>query len=126
MRVLARILYVFNSYAIIATHSPLVIREMVNANVQFLRKMDDNSLKLSKVAYNTFGEDITTLYYNIFNYDIKDSFFASVITEFVKKGMTYDQIVAVLSPDMKLGLNAKMTIRDIIDEGVPQDVQFDA
>lgn len=116
MRVLSQILNLFNSYAIIATHSPLIIREMISTNVQVLRTVEGGLLMLNPVAYNTFGEDITTLYYNIFNYDIKDSVFASVIDEKISKGGTYADIIEELEPDVDLSLNARMTIRDLVEE----------
>lgn len=113
MRILASILMRFKSYAIIATHSPLIVREVISSNVQVLRKVDGDMLNLSPVAYNTFGEDITTLYYKIFDYNIKDSFFTQIIKQMVDNGMSYDEIISKLEPDVDLSLNARMTIRDL-------------
>lgn len=41
MALLSRLLYVFKSYAIIATHTPLVVREMAGKNVYLMQKMQD-------------------------------------------------------------------------------------
>ena len=60
MMVLASILQRFKSFAIIATHSPLIVREVISANVHVLQRVDDNVLHVSPVAYNTFGRG----YYN--------------------------------------------------------------
>lgn len=115
MRILAAILMRFRSYAIIATHSPLIVREVIRSNVQVLRKVDGDMLRLSPVAYNTFGEDITTLYYKIFDYNIKDSFFTHIIQEMVDNRLTYDEIVKKLEPTVDLSLNARLIIRDLTE-----------
>lgn len=125
MKVLSRVLTLFNSFAIIATHSPLIVREMIKANVLVLRKVDGNALRLTPVAYNTFGEDITSLYYNIFDYDIKDSLFADVISEKAKRGNTYEKIIKDFESDVDLSLNARMLIRDIVDETTKQNAEFE-
>lgn len=85
IRLLNRLLDLFESYAIISTHSPLVIREIVGENVYQMRRGKGNQPLLGKVAYETFGEDISTLYYNIFGCEERNSYFASVINELVVK-----------------------------------------
>ena len=50
--------WIFNSFAIIATHSPLIVREIVSDNVRVMRKVDGDILRLIPVSYNTLGEDI--------------------------------------------------------------------
>lgn len=116
MKVLADVLWKFRSCAIIATHSPLIVREMINTNVQVLKNVDGDGLVLSPVAYATFGEDITTLYYNIFDYDIKDSFFTELISRKAKKRASYDSILNSFETDIKLGINARLAIRDLVEE----------
>ena len=116
MSVLASILERFKSFAIIATHSPLIVREVISSNVHVLQRVDNNVLHLSPVAYNTFGEDITTLYYKIFEYDINDSFFVDLIRKMIRNRMSYEQIVSHLQKDVELSLNARLTIRDLVEQ----------
>jgi len=115
MKILANILTRFRSFAIIATHSPLIVREVISKNVQVLQEVD-NHLQLVSVPYNTFGEDITTLYYKIFDYDIKDSFFTHVIKQMIwTYELSYEQIIQRLGQEVDLSLNALLTIRDLVD-----------
>lgn len=111
MRVLARVLHLYNSYAIIATHSPLIVRELVKKNVQMMECVDGEVL-LSPVVFDTFGEDVTTLYNKIFDYNEKDSYFYQIVNNMLQY-MNYEEVVNFLSQDMELNLNAKLTIRDL-------------
>ena len=75
MTMLGGILTRFRSYAVIATHSPLIVREMVGQNVYLMRQVDGGIPNVSKVAFETFGADASELYMNIFQYDEKMSSF---------------------------------------------------
>ena len=75
MTMLGGILTRFRSYAVIATHSPLIVREMVAQNVYLMRQVDGGIPNVSKVAFGTFGADASELYMNIFQYDEKMSSF---------------------------------------------------
>lgn len=116
MRTLAGVLRTFRSYAIIATHSPLIIREVMQSNVQVMERVDDSITKLSVVPYSTFGEDITMLYYKIFGYDENYSYFTTIVTNKLKEYGSYQAVIAELRRDMALSLNAQMTIRNIAKE----------
>ena len=116
MRTLAGILHTFKSYAIIATHSPLIVRELVQSNVQVFRTVDENINMLSPISHQTFGEDITLLYYNIFGYNEKDSYFTSIVTRMLRELHSYERVIEALSAEMSLSLNAQMIIRNIAIE----------
>ena len=116
MTMLCDIMDRFESYAIIATHSPLVVREVVKNNVMIMRKLDNGHPVIETVPFDTFGEDVTTLYRKIFGYDEKNSFFRNILLKYINAGKDYDEICSELSRYMPLNLNAKITIRDMILE----------
>lgn len=113
MAFLAMILDKFNSYAIIATHSPLIVREIINDNVyQFIRVEKDNPL-IAKVSFDTFGEDISVLYSKIFGYDDKNSIFSRVVANLADKGHSVSNIETIMKSAMPMNLNARLRINDI-------------
>jgi len=91
------LLNLFESYAIISTHSPIVIREIVGENVFLMQRNADNQPLIGKVAYETFGENISTLYNNIFGCDERKCYYAKVVRELVeKRGATYESVTKEL------------------------------
>ena len=69
MYFLYTLLQIFDSYAIIATHSPLIIREMLNTNVYKIIRTKEDIPMVSRIDFDTFGEDIAVLYNKIFGYN---------------------------------------------------------
>ena len=115
--ILSNILQDFESYAIIATHSPIVVREMVGRNVYTLRRMDGDIALIDKIDIETLGEDISILYKRIFKYDESKSSFRQIVKAMVKNGDTYEDIVEYLTTsDLPLSMNSKFIIRNIIME----------
>lgn len=115
MAVLSRLLQLFKSYAIIATHSPLVVREMAGKNVFLMQKMQDGIPQIAPVAFETLGEDVTTLYCNLFGYDEKSSFFKKMVDELCRRGKNYEEIVGWFQRGVELNVNALLIIRDAIE-----------
>lgn len=117
MILLCEVLADFQSFAIIATHTPLIVREIANTNVFLMRKNDGDMLQIGTVPFNTFGEDATLLFQNIFGYDEADSYFVKVVKDLRRSFLEYEEIVAHLEKQMHLGFNSKMLIRDICSKG---------
>lgn len=108
----------YDSYAIIATHSPLIIREITRQNVYRFKRMDGEVPTLHRVAFDTFGEDIASLYLNIFEYDERNSLFTKVVRNIanVRRFKSTEDVVRQISDDERVNLNARMRITQIIDE----------
>lgn len=116
MDALLQVMVLFDSFAIIATHSPLIIREILTSNVYRMLRRDDGDPSISKVAFNTFGEDIALLYSRIFNYDESDSIFTRLISQRAARYKSPDQLIKYVESNMgEISLNAKMRIIDIFE-----------
>lgn len=113
---LSKLLRFFESYAIMATHSPLVVREVMGRNVFLMQKTEGNIPLLGHLDIETFGEDISLLYRKIFNYDGSGSFFQNTVKGQIRRRRTYEQIVSMFSQDMPLSMNSKFMIRDMVIE----------
>ena len=102
----------------------LIIRELVQKNVYRMTVNDDMNPSITRVGFRTFGEDISILYRNIFEYDESKSYYRQVIKEMIlskqqKHGLTsreeyYQDISTYLEQDMELGLSGKSAIRDLV------------
>lgn len=111
---LNKLLEYFNSYAILPTHSPLVVRECVGQNV-YLMTCSHQVPTIAEVPFNTFGEDISTLYENIFEYHEQNSYFYSVVNKQAERGKSVDSIINYLKEQgVKLNRNSMFVIRDCV------------
>ena len=114
-KLLIHLLNIFQSYCIVSTHSPLIVRELVGKNV-FLMRRKGNDLELGKIGIETLGEDISFLYNEIFGYEEQSTSLAKTIRHLKEKGKTYKDIVRILNIDSKrLSLCTRMLIKQIVD-----------
>lgn len=116
MAMLGRILSNFRSFAVIATHSPLVIREMARRNVYHMNIVEGNIPHIGKVSFETFGADASELYLSIFHYDERMSSFYYYIRDLGKK-KSYDEAISyIMKYAPELSLNARLSIRDYLEQ----------
>ena len=115
MAMLSGLLSVCKSYAIIATHTPLVVREMAGKNVFLMQKMQDGIPQIAPVGFETLGEDVGTLYRNLFGYDEQSSYFKKMVDKLCDRGKSYEEIVRYFQQGMNLNINARLIIRDTIE-----------
>lgn len=115
---LGELLSFFKSYALVPTHSPLVIRECVNSNVYLMQRTQDDIAHIGLVPFRTFGQDLTTLYENVFGYQEQKTFFYRVIKEMsYKRRATYQRVVEKLEDDgVRLDSNSRSIIKEIFEE----------
>ena len=118
MTMLGGILNRFHSFAVIATHSPLIVREMVGQNVYLMRMVEGGIPNVTKVVFETFGADASELYMQLFHFDERMSSFYHYVSVIAKKReRDYHQVLALFkryAPN--LSLNARLAIRDFFEE----------
>lgn len=114
---LEKLLRRFQSYAVIATHSPLVIREIPGSLVSVIKRMNEDVALVQNIGIETFGEDVTLLYREIFNYDESESCFRLTVKKMANNKKSFEAIVSSLtSANEPLSLNARISIRNILTE----------
>lgn len=106
----------FQSYCILATHSPLIIRELLSRNV-YIMERDESVLSVRKPLSETFGENLTVITEDIFgNNDIPNQY-KTILNRLVKSGKSYDEIVLLISSvKIPLSLNTRIYLKSIINE----------
>lgn len=115
MRSLFFLVKKFNSYAIITTHSPLVIRELVGDRVYVMRR-SGKTLDISKIPIESFGEDVSVLIDRIFDNYGQQKKFVSFIDQWAKeKDASFETIAdKIESNGIPLSLNVKLYIREAL------------
>jgi ABC-type multidrug transport system ATPase subunit len=106
----------FQSYCIIATHSPLIIRELLSRNV-YIMERDETVLSVRKPISETFGENLTVLTEDIFGNNIVPNQYKKILNRLVASEKSYDEIVSIISSEnIPLSLNTRIYLKSIIDE----------
>lgn len=101
--VLNDLLRKYNSFAIIATHSPIVIQEIPSKRVILLTR-EKNSTIATKMEFETFGENISELTRHVFDTVSIPNFYKKVLKK-LSKTKSYDEVCELF--DNNLSFNAK-------------------
>lgn len=103
-----------NAYAIIATHSPLVIREIRSECVFIFSRFDD-SCSVSKINYESFGASIDYLTEDIFgNREVPKSYIRVIKELKDDYNKSEEEVIKELSNgDLPLGLGVRIFIHQL-------------
>lgn len=91
MHSIRAVLELFDSYAIIATHSPVILQETPSIFVQVLGGTSKNP-RVSTLKGECFGEEISTLTEDVFHVSFEESNFYNVLSSLSKQGYSLDEI----------------------------------
>lgn len=106
----------FQSYCIIATHSPLVVRELFSKNVYVLDR-EDTSLSIRRIPLESFGENLSILTEEIFGNKGIPKQHKKILRELVDSGKPYEEIISLLEFDeIPLSLNSRIFIKSMINK----------
>ena len=106
----------FQSYCIIATHSPLVIRELLSKNV-FVIDRDNNTPSVRRISIESFGENLGVLTEEIFANKGIQKLHRKVIERLVNTGKSFEEIISLLEYDeVPLSLNARIFIKSLVND----------
>jgi ABC-type cobalamin/Fe3+-siderophores transport system ATPase subunit len=104
----------FESYCLIATHSPLVIRELFSKNVFVLERLK-NMPSIRRIGVESFGENLGILTDEVFGDREVDKQYKTIIQQLIRKGKTFEQIVELFEFDeVPLSLNARIYIKNFL------------
>lgn len=116
LRAVINILTKFQSYAIMATHSPLVVRELVSDNVFVFNRTED-SLYTAKIGIECFGEDVSMLTDIVFRNLNEEKMYEQVVKKVARRyNYDYKQTLDALKGEHnELSLDLKLLVRTIIN-----------
>ncbi|WP_452222705.1 AbiJ-related protein [Lacinutrix chionoecetis] len=106
----------FQSYCILATHSPLIVRELLSHNV-YIMEREEAVLSVRKPFSETFGENLTVITEDIFGNNSIPNQYKRILNRLVESGKSYDEILSLIASDnIPLSLNTRIYLKSIIDE----------
>jgi ABC-type multidrug transport system ATPase subunit len=111
MKIINKILEKFNSYAVVSTHSPIVLQEIPSKYVNVIEKNGDIPL-IRKLGIECFGEDLNSITEDVFGVSQQDNLYKLWFTELIKKQYSYNDIINIY--EGKLSFNAKVFIKTLI------------
>jgi predicted ATPase len=102
----------FDSFAIISTHSPIVIQQIPSRNV-YVFEREENTAYTRPLDIESFGENLTTISEHIFETnEIRDGY--KTILKKLADENTIEHIIEMF--DNKLSLNAKIYLSSLFNE----------
>lgn len=103
------ILEAFDSFAIIATHSPIIVQQIPSRSIQVLQRIDNEPI-ITKPFIECFGENLSEISRNVFQTVESDRDYKSVIDDLLNSNDNNANAVENLF-DGKLGMNARIYLR---------------
>lgn len=85
----------FESYCIIATHSPIVVREISSKNVFVLERIENNAY-IRNLSIESLGENLTSITNEVFGNKEVIKHFEKIIQKLKNSGYSNDQIIKEL------------------------------
>lgn len=107
MKMFNKILEKYDSYAIMSTHSPIIIQEITSRNVNIILRNNDLTI-VRRLGIECFGESIDNINKDVFYFD-KSSLNYKNKLEHAIKNNSYEKIVKQF--DNELSLNAKIYLK---------------
>lgn len=93
MRVLHRIVEGTKSIAILATHSPFVVREVQSAHVHVIGNAENSTLEVVHPRLQTLGANVASIANEVFGDDLAEHLYELVLNEANIATMPFDQIL---------------------------------
>lgn len=118
MTAIYELLEEYQSYSIISTHSPLIIRELLSRSV-FIMERNDDYPSVKKIGLESFGENLTTLTEEIFGNKEVPKFYKGEIQKLIDRGYDYSEIIGLLETNnIPLSLNTTIYIKNLIESSI--------
>jgi len=105
----------FDSYCIITTHSPIIIRELVSKNV-YVFDRNDSFFNVKQLQIETYGENLTTLTDEVFGNRSVPNQYKNALKKMVDDNYSYEEIVTKISGSIPLSLNASLYLQSLLNE----------
>lgn len=104
----------FQSYCIIATHSPIIVQGILSKNVYVVRN-ENNVLSAKHPSIETFGENLTRITDDIFSARDTTSQFKNELQILINKGYSYNEIINLLKTNnVPLSLNLTVLLNGMV------------
>lgn len=104
----------FESYCLIATHSPIVIRELFSKNVFVIERIN-NTPSVKRIGIESFGENLGVLTDEVFGDKETSKQYKTIIRSLIRQRKSFEEIIELMEFDeVPLSLNARIFIKALI------------
>ena len=116
MNTIYELVYRFESFCIVTTHSPIIIRELLSRNV-FVFDREDDVLSIRKIGLESFGANLSDITEEVFGTNEIPKHYHSTIRRLKNDGMTSDEIVETIQSDnVPVSLSLRLFIRSLYQQ----------
>ncbi|MGK7391816.1 MAG: AAA family ATPase [Candidatus Cyclobacteriaceae bacterium M2_1C_046] len=113
---LFKLLSKFESFAIIATHSPIVVQEIPAQNVYIIERINETAY-LRQPEKESFGENLTTITEDIFGKREIPAHYLDRIKNIISEGKTYEEILKLIqTEELTVSSNVRLYIKSLINK----------
>jgi len=113
---LSTLLDEFQSFCIMATHSPLVVRELTASQVIVLTRTGEG-LDARPLSIDSFGENLTVITEDIFGNKDFNKLFIERLKKLIAQEKNFDNVIRSLKTgDIPVSLSTRLYIKTLIDE----------
>ena len=88
----------YESFCIIATHSPLIVQELSSRNV-FIIEREEESVDVKTLEKESLGQNLTVITQEIFGNREVPKNYLNVIRKLILANKSYDEIISILSSE---------------------------
>lgn len=112
----------FNSFCIIGTHSPLIVQCIQSRNVLVVKRIEksvennfESDIELRTMDRETYGENLTVITEEIFGNKSIDKDYLLLLSELVRKGYSYEEVVRMFEQenDLPMNLNIRLQLKNM-------------
>lgn len=119
LKIIYEILDEYDSYAVMATHSPVILQEVPRRYIAHMVR-EDNSTYTASVPIETFGSELSSIVDTVFDVDMVHSNYKTVMEKLTQSRCCqaedpYEEINRYF--DGGLSFQARMFLRSLIEEG---------
>lgn len=113
MNGITELVSMFESYCIIATHSPIIIQEMFSRDVLIVSR-DNNVPSVKNIGIESFGENLSVITEEVFGNRIIPKFYEKIIRKLLKRYKTYDAVLDIMKEgNLPMSLNFRLYLKSL-------------
>lgn len=115
MNGIAELINEFESYCVIATHSPIIIQEMFSRDVLVISR-EESVPSVKKIGVESFGENLSVITEEVFGNRSIPKFYETTMKKLVRRYKTYDEVLEILREDnLPLSLNVRLYLQVLVE-----------
>ena len=100
-----------------ATHSPLIVQELLSRNIIVMDRADDGSPMIRPMNTESMGENLTTITQDIFGRNKKDLLYVTKIRKLAEEYETMEDVLrAVQNKDVPVSMSMYLMLDKFLTE----------